>query len=157
MSGFKNAKRFKGKISKLPKAVADAARSAMEEGAQEIVEAMKRLVPVDQGDLRDSINWCWGEPPKGSSGILSIGGKGGGINGNKITIFAGDDKAFYARFIEFGTHPHAQGGQFPGTQSPGTRAQPFFYPTWRAYKRRAKSRISRKVNAAIKQIAKGQG
>lgn len=158
MPGFKNAKRFKGKIDKLPKAVAAAVREAMEEEAQEIVDAMKRLVPVDKGDLRDSINWCWGQPPRGSSGILSIGGgKGGAFNGNKISIFAGNDKAYYARFVEFGTHPHTQGGEFAGSQSPGTRAQPFFYPTWRAYKRRLKGRISRKVNAAIKKIAKEQG
>jgi HK97 gp10 family phage protein len=157
MAGFSNAARLKKKLSKLPTAVADAARAAMEQGAQEIVDAMKRQVPVDQGDLRDSINWCWGAPPRGSSGILVLGGgkKPTGVSDSRITIFAGDAKAYYARWVEFGTHPHVQGGQFAGTESPGTRAQPFFYPTWRAFKKKQRSKISRSVNAAIKKLAKG--
>lgn len=164
---FKNAARFKGKISKLPKAVGDAVRQAMEEGAEEIVQAMRRFVPVDTGALRDSINWCWGDPPADAKVITQLKrSASAGINDNHITIFAGDFDAYYARWVEFGTRARAPGAyrdekghrRNAGTGGhAATQAKPFFYPIWRAYKKRLATRITRNVNAAIKKVAAGQG
>jgi len=135
--------KFHGKIAKLPKAVSVAVRAAMEEAAGDMVETMKNLVPVNTGALRDSINWCWGDPPKGNSGILSIAAPRSalatGFNANKISIFAGDAKAYYARMVEFGTIKSS--------------AQPFFWPAWRAKKKSVLSRMTRQINKAIKEIA----
>ncbi len=50
-------------VAQLPSASKTAARKAMETGADELVEMMKRLVPKDSGDLRDSIGWTWGNAP----------------------------------------------------------------------------------------------
>lgn len=139
-----NRKKFKGKIDKLPKAVGLAVRVAMEEMAEEMVAAMKRLVPVDTGKLRDSIGWCWGAPPRDAKVVDTIKGpkgKDGGIDNNRITIFAGNAEAYYARWIEFGTVSRPE--------------HPFFWPTWRAQKKSLRSKMNRHINAAIKQIAKG--
>jgi len=81
----------------------------------------------------------------------------------RITIFAGDDKAFYARWAEFGTAPHslAKGADrssrrrrnLPGRQHPGARAHPFFYPAYRANRKKLKSRVSRAITKAAKKVA----
>lgn len=135
--------KFHGKIAKLPKAVGVAVRAAMEEAAQDMVETMKRLAPVDTGALRDSINWCWGDPPKGNSGILTVAApraaNGTGFQDSKISIFAGDEKAYYARMVEFGTI--------------NTPQQAFFWPAWRAKKKSINARMTRQINKAIKEIA----
>jgi HK97 gp10 family phage protein len=140
-----------------------AIQDAMEKSAQEIVDMMKGLVVVRDGHLRDSIGWTWGKAPKGS---LKVGAIMGGSSADLIiTIYAGDAEAFYARWIEFGTSPHstAKGGgtkagkkslaRGGGIQHPGTRAQPFFFVSYRANKKRAKSRITRAVNKAGRTVA----
>ncbi|WP_461222623.1 hypothetical protein [Methylobacterium sp. CM6247] len=55
--------------------------------------------------------------------------------------------------MEFGTAPHINGGLFAGTQNPGAKAQPFFYPLYRAYKKRVKARVFRATTKAAKAIA----
>jgi HK97 gp10 family phage protein len=55
------------------------------------------------------------------------------------TIYAGNDEAYYARWVEFGTVKMA--------------AQPFFYPSYRALRKKAKSNIKRSVTIAIREIA----
>jgi HK97 gp10 family phage protein len=70
-------------------------------------------------------------------------------------VLAGDDDAFYAHMVEFGTDPHINGGKFAGTQHPGTNPQPFFLPAWRATKKPVRSRISRAVSKAVRQSLAG--
>ncbi|MBD9372111.1 HK97 gp10 family phage protein [Rhizobium sp. ARZ01] len=117
----------------LPKRVEAATRKAMETGAKELVEMMKRLVPVDQGDLRASIGWSWGAPPKGSAIIASSPYDSRGM---RIVIYAGNKEAYYARWQEFGTVNMA--------------ANPFFFPSWRSLRKRIKSRITREMKKAVK-------
>jgi HK97 gp10 family phage protein len=140
------------KLKALPPAFEKAAKTALGEAAQDIVDTMKRLVPVDSGDLRDSIDWTFGSAPKGALVLKSASVQ---ANGRKIavTIFAGNAEAFYARWVEFGTKPHAAGGMFKGALNPGTTAHPFFYPAYRLKKKKAKARISRQLNQEAKRIA----
>lgn len=42
--------------------IRQAAKVAMEQGAEEVVAMMKQLAPVDDGDLQMSISWTWGKP-----------------------------------------------------------------------------------------------
>lgn len=53
-----------------------------------------------------------------------------------VDVKAGSRKAFYARFVEFGVH--------------GRPAHPFFYPPYRALKRRIRSRIGRAIGKAVR-------
>lgn len=116
----------------MPKRVEDAARKAMETGAEELVSMMKRLAPIDTGDLQMSISWTWGAAPKGS---VVLAKSAPDSKGMRITIFAGSKEAFYARWQEFGT-----------TEMP---ANPFFFPSWRALRKRIRSRIVRNMKKAI--------
>ena len=112
----------------------------MEAGAQEIVDEMKRLVPIDSGDLRDSIGWTWGDVPAGSfvvDEIRSGKNKGDQFATLRIKIYAGSRDAFYARFVEFGTRT-------------GSPAQPFFYVTWS----KEKAKFRRRIRASVKQAVK---
>lgn len=116
----------------------DEIRRAMETSANEIVALAKNLVPVDKGDLKDSIGWTWGKAPKGAMTLGKV--QSDGVDSEfTITIYAGNSEAYYARWVEF------------GTQKMG--AQPYFYPSYRALRRRSKSRVTRAVTKAIKKVA----
>lgn len=155
------------KLRALPDAAQALIAKAMEEGAEEIVAMARHLVPKDDGDLRDSIGWCWGDPPKGAR-IIARSRKVKDQRDMRISIFAGNDKAFYARWVEFGTQAHslAKGAdisskslrkrklQRTGIQHPGSKAQPFFFFSFRANRKKVKSRISRAITKAAKQVAK---
>lgn len=110
----------------------------MEQNADELVQAARQLVPVDEGKLRDSIGWTWGDAPAGSISIGSVANNATGTM--RITVYAGDSETFYARFIEFGTEKSA--------------ANPFFFPAYRALRRRMRGRLTRQINKAIKDAAR---
>ena len=127
-------KRFKRQLTKtIPRAVREAARVALRKGAEELVAEMRRLVPVEFGDLQASIGWTFGAAPKGTIAIDSVGS--GSI---KVTIYAGGGDEYYAWFQEFGTKNMAP--------------SPFFFPSYRKLKRRVKSRITREINKAIRAL-----
>jgi HK97 gp10 family phage protein len=147
------------KFAAIPKRVENAAKQAMEKGAEELVAMMKRLVPVDTGQLRDSIGWTWGNAPNGATVFTESEPDSRGL---KITVYATD---YIARWVEFGTKPHniatgggtvlgkkaaAAGG---GDMHPGSRAQPFFFPAYRSLRKRIQSRIRREMKKAIKSTA----
>ena len=143
-------KRLQAKLDKLPAKVKQRIREAMEAGAEEIVNLAKSLVPVDDGTLRDSIGWTYGRAPKGAMTIGKVETTGGDLT---ITIYAGNDQAFYARWIEFGTSSHTAGGKFAGAVIPAQAARPFFYVSFRASRKRVKGRITRAINKAAKEVA----
>lgn len=155
-SRIKGADQLKRKLRDLPKSARDELAKAMERSAREIVALAKSLAPKDSGALRDSIGWVWGRNiPKGAMSLGTVGADDG--KGLVITIYAGNDEAFYARWVEFGSAPHINGGIFAGTQHPGTAAQPFFYPAYRTFRGRAQRRNSRALGKAIKIVAQGGG
>lgn len=141
------------KLKRLPELAREEISKAMEAGANEMVALAKSLVPRDSGDLASSIAWTWGDAPKGA---VVLGTVRASKTGNMvITIYAGDDQSFYARWVEFGTSGHTNGGMFEGSQHPGTAAQPFFYPSWRAVRKRVKGRVTRSINKSAKRAAAG--
>ena len=132
--------RLRARLAKIPDIAREAAAAAMEEGAQEIVDAMKMAAPVQTGDLRDSIGWTWGEVPAGSFVIDEI--RSGRNQGDqyatlRIKIYAGNREAFYARFQEFGTRSQP--------------AQSFFFSTWKAKRAEFRRKIRARVRTAIKE------
>ena len=131
------------KVAAIPARVETRARAAMEKGADELVAMMKRLVPVDDGDLRDSIGWTWGDAPAGSMVLGTVRQSGRGAGNMTVTVFAGDDKAYYSRWVEFGTRKMA--------------AQPFFFPAYRAVRKRVRARTARAIKNAAKKAAAAGG
>lgn len=131
----KGSRKLRRKLTvTFPKMVLEAVSAAMEKGATEVVVMMKSLVPVEEGDLRDSIGWTWGAAPAGSISLGKISGRE--YKTVRITIYAGSRKAYWARWQEFGTQNHA--------------ATPYFYVSWRFLRRRIRGRITRATNKAIK-------
>lgn len=126
--------KLRRKLKQMPHRIERQIRAAMEKSADEIVAMAQNLSPVDSGGLRDSIGWTWGDAPAGSMAIAQ--GKSGNLT---ITIYAGGGDAFYARFVEFGTQKMS--------------AHPFFYPSYRTHKKRARGRITRAINKAVKEVA----
>lgn len=110
--------RLKKRLGALPAKMKAEVRASLEKSADELVAMQKRLVPVDQGDLRDSIR------------------KEPGAHELSVEVKAGDRKAFYAAFQEFGTADQP--------------AQPFFFPAYRALRRRIRNRTSRAVRKAVR-------
>jgi HK97 gp10 family phage protein len=151
--------RLNRKLAQLPMVARKRIREAMEQGADEIVAMMKALVPEKSGDLKDSIAWTWGAAPKGALTLATVRGRGVRSTGseNTITIYAGNAEAYYARFVEFGTAAHTAGGMFAGATIPAIPASPFFFVSYRANRKRVKSKITRAVNKAAKEVAAGGG
>lgn len=143
---LKGLPRLKAKLIRLKEKTSPAVQQAMADAAQKIVDMMKRLAPVDQGDLRDSIGWTFGQKPKYAQAITTAK-----FGETRVTIFAGNSKVRYAHLVEFGTSPHPQGGQFAGTLHPGTKAQPFFFPSYRAMRNEARKMIRTAIRKAVKE------
>lgn len=125
---------FSKRWKAIPKAARINVRAAMEEAANDIVEEMWTLAPFKEGDLADSIGWTWGDAPEGALIIGTVGRTEYATM--RITIYAGGDDAFHARFQEFGT------SKMP--------ANPFFFPVWRVRKKRFKNRVSRALRTSIR-------
>lgn len=162
----KGLSRLQRKLVRLRESTKEEIAKALEKGAEEIADLARSLVPIDEMVLYDSIGWTWGEPPKGSITLARSRSRADGL---KISVYAGNDEAYYARWVEFGTAPHgvakdagkAAGRRLTrlgigGLQHPGAAAQPFFYPAYRAVRRRVRSRITRATNSAAKKVA-GRG
>ena len=152
---IEGADKLKRKMQAFPQLAREQIAKALEQSAEEIVRMAKSLAPVDDGDLQRSIGWTWGDAPKGSITIGTVRQEGKGAGNLAITIYAGNSEAFYARWVEFGTSPHVNGGRFAGTANPGIRAQPFFYPAYRAMRKRVRGRTTRAIRKAARTAAAG--
>lgn len=126
--------KFDRQLAALPGAMKAEIRKALEVSAAETVDLMRRFAPVKSGRLRASINFTFGEAPKGA---LASGARSAKADAElSVTMFAGGGETFYARFQEFGT-----------TEMP---ANPFFFPAYRLGRKRAKARIARSARAGAK-------
>lgn len=129
----------KRRLRSIPQHIIDEVSKQLEKEASKLVSEMRSLVPEDQGTLKASIGWRWGEAGEGQ---FTIGTFKGSANAKlKITVFAGDattqDGAFnVARLQEFGTVKMA--------------ANPFFFPAYRASRRNISSNLSRAVTRGAK-------
>ncbi len=126
----------------VPDAIRQEVLAEMEAAADEHVEVMRRFVPVEEGKLRDSIGWTWGDPPDGALVVASANAQ----DGNVITIYAGNSQTIVtnSRGIEF------QNAFIQEFGREGKHATPFFYRTLRALNRRTTGRMTRALTRAIK-------
>lgn len=152
MAKLKNRDQALRKLAAIPPAVRSAAKQALAQSADELTEAIRAAAPMGKtGKLKKSIAQTWGGGAVRYSALRGNVGQAGDPD-LSVVISAGNSEVRYAHLVEFGTAPHINGGIFAGTEHPGTRAQPFFYPQYRRLRRRARSRISRAVTKAIKQL-----
>lgn len=107
---------------------------SLRQSAIELTADQRALVPVDEGDLRASIGWSEGgvltaDERKKAGPRLRPGDIG-------VLVFVGGNKAYYAHMIEFGTVKMT--------------ARPFFFPPYRALRRRIRNRARRAARAAAR-------
>lgn len=121
MAKVQGLDRLKAKIMRLAPETKKEMLAALNKGADEMVAMAKRLVPVDDGVLRDSIR------------------KEPGRHELAVTVQAGGEEAFYARWQEFGT--------------PTQPAQAFFFPSYRSLRDRARRRNRTAAGKAAKKVA----
>lgn len=161
-----NLHRLKQRIAALPEETRKEIQSALLKSGNEIADAARRFVPKRSGALRDSIGVTLGDHAPENANVRGVSAGGGGHD-LAVTIHAGNAKAFYAAWVEFGTKPHsvARGGGTKGGQKkaragggiphPGAAPSPFFFPAYRLNKKRAKSRIARAIGKAARKVAAG--
>ena len=126
---------LKRKLAALPQQTRRDLREALDKGADELVALQKNLVPIDSGDLRDSIR------KEAGNHDLQVRVVAGGETTTK-PVREGQEQSFdYALGVEFGTSD--------------AEAQPFFFPAYRALRRRIRSRISRATRKAAQRVAGG--
>ncbi len=148
---WENRNRLLRKMKALPEEARQEIGKAVRESAAELVAAQKRLAPRRTGALAASIvATVGGSLPKYAS--VGVGTASADPDLTAI-ISAGNTAVRYAHLVEFDTAPHLNKGLFEGSQHPGTRAQPFFYPPFRANRRRVKSRITRATRKAARKVA----
>lgn len=143
--------RLKRRLAAIPKKVREQTQAAVTDAANDVAEVMQRLAPVDDGDLRDSIQVTPGgqkTPPHSQPGGSTV------VPENAAMITVGDTKVRYPHFVEFGTRAHIAGGQFAGAEIKAIPAQPFFFPGFRMGKKKAAQKIKRTMTKAIRSTKK---
>lgn len=132
-----NRRRLAAKLNALPGAARKEIDAALAAWATEMVGMAQNLVPYRTGELYESIGWTRGKAPADAF-VVATGRATGDI---QVTVFAGSEAAYYARWVEFGTE-----------RSP---AQPYFFVSYRTTRRRGRLRVSRAVNRAAAIVARG--
>lgn len=137
--------KLKARLRAMPEETKRQVSAAIEKSAAELAGQAKRFVPVEEGDLRDSIEWHWtGQGDDSGQGDASVSRQATkGAERLAATVTAGGTAAGgHAGWVEFGTaasEGHA-----------ATPAQPFFFPAYRLLRKRIRSRIARALGKAIK-------
>lgn len=144
--------KLRKRLLRLPDDVKRRLRAEFAQGADDIVNMMKAVAPVDDGELRESITWRW----SGEGKIAYSQGDSSGQPGDmSIRISAGNTRVRYPHLVEFGAAPHIAGGIFKGAMHPGQPPQPFFFPSYRAQKKRVVKNFRRGIKRAMQDSAKG--
>lgn len=134
-----DVKDFERRMAAIPSAVKKAAFQALEKYANQMFSSMKAAVPVDEGTLRDSIR-MEKDPEKVRITIRA----GGPTTQRAVRKGARNKKTGkavtydYARAQEFGTH------EMP--------ANPFFWPSYRLFRKPMRAAAKRAMTKAIKSI-----
>jgi HK97 gp10 family phage protein len=117
--------RLRAKLRAMPEKARTRMREALVKSAGELVSAQKSLAERSRhtGTVIDSIH------------------ARDGAHDLSQEVVAGEGKAFYARFLEFGT-----------VKAP---AQPFFFPAYRLLRKKFKTRIRSATSKAVKEAAGG--
>lgn len=133
------------RFRQIPVEVREEVARRMERLANRIVKEMRARAPKRTGALARSINWTWGDAPKGAMTVGKVGGGGQRYGALRITIYAGGTEATRrTQRRASGTRRSDQkrSGTFDANnalyQEFGTSnmpANPFFFPVWRARRR----------------------
>lgn len=146
------------RVEAMSKNIQPAVAGAMADWAEDVTRQMRAAVPVRSGDLRDSTQWTFGDPPKDAK-FVSTTHRAKLVGAYlRITIFSGSFKAYWARWVEFGTKARAPGryrderGKSRNAGARGhraTKAHPYFWPIWRANRKDGPKVIAKATKEAL--------
>lgn len=154
MSKVQGRERLLRKLATLPPKARELIGKALQEGGDVIARDAKSRVPKRTGHLLRSIKVVSGDYQPDNANVRGMSaGLQRGDPKLTVRVVAGSARAWYARLVEFGTAPHIAGGKFKGARHPGARARPFFFPAYRANKRRVSTRVGKAIKQAVKEIA----
>lgn len=149
MVSVKGRERLRAKFRRMPEKVRAAVVGTLPLAADDLVAMQKRLAPHDKGNLRESIRK---EAFENQDDAYRIKVVAGGTAATRRVVREGSGKVIdEAVLIEFGTKKHKAGGKFAGARIPDQPPRPFFFPAYRALKRRIKSKIARAISKAVKE------
>lgn len=155
--------RLQRRLAAIPSEVRKAVRPTLVREGEKIADTMRMLVPVDDGDLKASIGVTVGGYVPDNPNVRGVSYSP--IKGSEdlsVTVHVGDETAYYAAFVEFGTAAHnaAKGGGTKkgkrslkagkGIAHPGGAAQPFFWPAVRLHNKKARAAIKRAIGTAVR-------
>lgn len=140
MSRLKGSKELELRLNAIPDEVLKALRPALIKGANEIADNMRALVPVDEGDLQESITVTG---PGETTPAYAVGGGRATAAPNQALVTVGNPEVRTGHMVEFGTVK--------------AEAQPFMRPGFRIAKPRVMRRIARAVGQAIKKAGVTNG
>lgn len=127
-------KSFQDRLRSLPVIVREELGRGAVEAAEEVAGTIRRLAPVDKGDLAASVTVTGpGQPTPPNSqpgGSMTV-------PENAAAVTVGNGEVRYPHLVEFGT-----------VKAP---AQPFFFPGFRL----AKAGAAKKIKAAMRRAIKG--
>jgi hypothetical protein len=126
-------------LQAIPVAVKEAVVPALIQSGNELADRMKALVPVETGDLRDSITVT---PPGGTTPPFSQPGGSRVAAENQVLVTAGNEDVRYPALVEYG-HRTPDGGAVP--------AHPYFWPAFRLSRKRIANRTTRAVRKAVRE------
>lgn len=147
----KGLDRLKRQIAALPRLQIEAAAGSLGQGAHELAAAARRAAPKRTGRMAEGIEAVPVDKARDGGGSV----KGGAGLAWKVSA------PFPAGFVENGTAPSPVGRSVDASGKTrtnkrahaGTPAQPFFWPTIRAFRKRVKARVVRNANKAAKAAA----
>lgn len=126
-------------FTQLPRKNAEKIAIALNQGGDEIATRARTLVPVDDGELKSSIEVRRSDikvrKDRGSVFVAVVAGTTRGT-------------ADYARVVEFGRRPGPDG-------HPGFAGRDFFFSAYWSVRKRVKDRVKRALRAAAKAVANG--
>jgi HK97 gp10 family phage protein len=127
-------RRLQRRLDAIPKGVREAVQPALLRSGNELAGRMKQLAPVEDGDLRDSI-----EVTTGGNSTPAYSQPGGSmvVPENAVAVTVGNSKVRYGHLQEYGT-----------INAP---AQPFFWISYRLLKKRIANRVKRSISKAVKE------
>ncbi len=129
----------------LPETERSAISTAIQDGAESMADTMRNLAPIKTGKLKREIRVSPGkERPD-----LYRRWKSQKIEPDPDLSAIIHADALESTFEEFGTGPHINQGERPGTFNPGQPAQPFFFPGYRARRKDVQAKINKAARQGI--------
>lgn len=144
--------RFERKMRAMRDVVQDKMATALERNAERVVKEMQVLLAVQYPAVfrRVEIAWTWGDAPRGSITVGTV--RGNDYDQIAITIYARGKQGsgITPAWFEFGTAPRVQ--KTTGRRTGQITAGPFFFPAWRANKKRVRASLQTTLRNALRKI-----